>query len=233
LELWLDHTWKTIGAFIALLAVTRFLGKEQLSQLTFYDYVVGITLGDIAGFAAVSHENRYLESMYILILFAACAFAVSILTQVNRRARQVIEGEPTVIIYNGQILEDNMRRARYNMDNLMTQLRGRGFFKVSDVQFAILETNGELSVMPKPDLKPVTPRDLGIFAPYQGLPVDLIIDGELLENNLNANNIDREWLFEQLDRLGYGVKDIVYANLDSDGKLHLDVYKDDVDHPLK
>jgi uncharacterized membrane protein YcaP (DUF421 family) len=131
-----------------LLAVTRFLGMEQLSQLTFYDYVVGITLGDIAGFAAVSNENKFLESMYILTLFAACAFGISLLTQNSRKARLLIEGEPTVLIYNGQILEQNMDKARYNMDNLITQLRGKGYFEVTEVQFAILETNGELSVIP-------------------------------------------------------------------------------------
>lgn len=229
MELWLDHTWKTVITFIMLLAVTRFLGKEQLSQLTFYDYVVGITLGDIAGFAAVSHENVFLESMYILVLFAACAFGISLITQNSRHARQIIEGEPTMVIYNGQILEHNMSKARYNMDNLLTQLRGKGYFKLNDVQFAILETNGELSVLPKPDKKTLTLSDMQVFARYQGLPFDLIMDGKVISENLRRAGITEEWLYKQLDILGYSYQDIVYASIDSEGKLFLDAYRDDVD----
>lgn len=229
MEVWINHTWKTIATFVILLAVTRFLGKEQLSQLTFYDYVVGITLGDIAGFAVVSHEHVFLQSMFILALFAACAFGVSVLTESNRKARKVIEGEPTTIVYNGQVLEQNMRKARYNIDNLMTQLRGKGYFRLADVQFAILETNGALSVMPKPDKKPITPGDLQIFTAYQGLSAELIIDGEIATENLAESGISKEWLLERLAELGYRVKDIMYASLDSDGKLYLDTYKDNID----
>ncbi|MGE5380705.1 MAG: DUF421 domain-containing protein [Methylocystaceae bacterium] len=226
MELWIDHTWKTVITFVMLLAVTRFLGKEQLSQLTFYDYVVGITLGDIAGFAAVSHENKFLESMYILVLFALCAFAISLLTQISRKARKVIEGQPTMVIYNGKILEQNMHKARYNMDNLITQLRGKGYFRLTDVQFAILETNGELSVMPRPEKKPLTPGDLNLFAPHQDLPVDLIMDGQIIKENLRRHNLSETWLFEYLDRLGYSVQDIMYASIDSAGKIYLDTYED-------
>jgi len=229
LELWIDHTWMTVLTFLMLLAVTRFLGKEQLSQLTFYDYVVGITLGDVAGFALVSHENKFLESMYILMLFAACAFGISLLTQNSRKARLLIEGEPTVLIYKGQILEQNMNRARYNMDNLITQLRGKGYFKVTEVQFAILETNGELSVLPKPDKKPLTPADMQMFTRYQGLPLDLIMNGKIIAENLQKKSIDEKWLFDQLAARGYGVKDIVYASIDSDDNLFLDVYEDQTD----
>ncbi|MGE5454077.1 MAG: DUF421 domain-containing protein [Methylocystaceae bacterium] len=229
MELWITHSWKTVITFIMLLVVTRFLGKEQLSQLTFYDYVVGITLGDIAGYAAVSHENKFLESMYILVLFAGCAFGISLLTQVNRKARKVIEGEPTMVIYNGQILEHNMHKARYNVDNLVTQLRGKGYFKLADVQFAILETDGELSVMPKPERQPLTPADLQMFMRYQGLPVDLIMDGKLIKENLQAKGISEEWLFNRLTEMGYGIKDIMYASLDNDGNLYIDTYCDQVD----
>lgn len=228
MEIWLDHTWKTVLTFLMLLAVTRFLGKEQLSQLTFYDYVVGITLGDIAGFAAVSNENKFLESMYILTLFAACAFGISLLTQNSRKARLLIEGEPTVLIYNGQILEQNMDKARYNMDNLITQLRGKGYFEVTEVQFAILETNGELSVMPKPEKKPLTPVDMQLFTRYQGLPIDLIMNGKVIAENLEKRGISQKWLMDQLAARGYGIKDIVFASVDSDGNLYLDVNEDDI-----
>jgi uncharacterized membrane protein YcaP (DUF421 family) len=229
-ELWLGYTWKTAGAFLALLAITRFLGKEQISQLTFYDYVMGITLGDLGAFLALG-DTSFIEGLYVLVLFSLCAFGISLLTEVSRPARKIIEGQPTVIIHNGRLLEDNMRSSRYNIGNLMTQLRSKGFFDLAAVQFAVLETDGELSVMPKEEYRPLTPKDVGMFVPYKGMSIDLVADGKILRDNLQKCGVAEGWLLEELSRLGYASpRQVFYAGLDTSGKLYIDIRKDGLEN---
>ena len=139
-------TWKTVLAFILVLVYARLLGKEQIGQLTFYDYVTGITFGNIAAVLALSRDDDTLHIVWVLTLFVGIAFSMGYITLLSRPLRKIIEGEPVIVIHNGKILEKNMRKMRYNIENLTTQLREKGVFNLADVEFAVLETNGALSV---------------------------------------------------------------------------------------
>jgi uncharacterized membrane protein YcaP (DUF421 family) len=134
-----------------------------------------------------------------------------------------LEGEPTLVIQNGKILAKNMSRCRYNIDDMLLQLRTQGVFNVDDVEFAVLESNGQLSVLRKSHKQPVTREDLKIPSGYEGLSSEMIVDGEIIYQNLQQNNLDEAWLILELERQGIrSPKEIMLASLDTRGNLYVD-----------
>ena len=173
METYLFGVLKALLAFVVILILARWLNKEQLSQLTFYDWIVGITIGSMAANLTNEPEGRILEHVVILVVFSAAAYLTGMMTVKSRPLRKLIEGEPTVVIHNGRILEHNMAKLHYNVDNLLNQLREKNVFNIEDVEFALLEGNGGLSVLLKSQKRPLTPSDLGIPTSYEGYPARL------------------------------------------------------------
>lgn len=225
---------QTLLAFAAILFYTRILGKEQVGQLTYFEYVTGITFGSIAAVLATDiGTQRSVLHFSGLTFFAALTFVVEYISLKSRLARKVLSGEPTILVHNGKILEDNFRKMRYNIDELNMQLRGKGIFNLQDVEYAILEPNGMLSVLPKSQKRNVTPEDLKIPTSYEGLQTELVVDGEIIFQNLRQLNLDENWLFKKL--ADYGVRDIndvSFAALDTKGQLYVDLKKDDLTTPV-
>jgi uncharacterized membrane protein YcaP (DUF421 family) len=167
----------------------------------------------------------------ILVVFSAAAYLTGMMTVKSRPLRKLIEGEPTVVIHNGRILEHNMAKLHYNVDNLLNQLREKNVFNIEDVEFALLEGNGGLSVLLKSQKRPLTPSDLGIPTSYEGLSSEIIVDGQVIYQNLKQNNLDEQWLIAELRKRGYNSpRDIVLATLSSDGELYIDNKKDGTEH---
>ena len=160
---------RTVLAFVTLFVVARLLGKQQLSQLTFYEYITGITMGDIAASIAIDAGRSPLYYMLALVAFAMLTLGTGVITEKSRPLRKLIEGEPVVLVHNGKILEHNMAKSGYNMENLMMQLRERDAFDIREVEFAIAETDGYLTVLKKSQNRPVTPADLGVDTKYEGI----------------------------------------------------------------
>lgn len=218
---------RTVLAFGTLFVVARLLGKQQLSQLTFYEYITGITMGDIAASIAISPERSPLFFMVALVIFAALTMGMEVVSEKSRPLRKLIEGEPVILIHNGKILEHNMAKSHYNMENLLMQLRERDVFNITEVEFAIAETDGYLTVLKKSQYRPVTPNDMGIETKYEGIPSEIIVDGQVIHQNLKQNHLDEAWLAARLQSLGYNSpSEIIYASLDSDGNLYIDERRD-------
>ncbi len=231
METYLFGVLKALLAFVVVLVLARWLNKEQLSQLTFYDWIVGITIGSMAANLTNEPEGRILEHVVILVVFSAAAYLTGMMTVKSRPLRKLIEGEPTVVIHNGRILEHNMAKLHYNVDNLLNQLREKNVFNIEDVEFALLEGNGGLSVLLKSQKRPLTPSDLGIPTSYEGLSSEIIVDGQVIYQNLKQNNLDEQWLIAELRKRGYNSpRDIVLATLSSDGELYIDNKKDGTEH---
>ncbi len=213
-------TWQTTLVFISLLVFTRFLGKTQVGQLTFYEYVSGITIGSLAATMAGSEPDKVWNHYYDLILFVALTYLVSLVTIKSRPLRKLIEGSPTIVIENGLIIEANMHDLRYDMDELHGQLRQQGVLDPAEVQYAILETSGELSVIKKADYQPLTKSDFNIHLPDPSFPVELIMDGVIIERNLRKQNRSKDWLEKQLaERSITDISQVTYAGIDSKGQL--------------
>jgi uncharacterized membrane protein YcaP (DUF421 family) len=211
---------RSIVAFLLLIVYARFLGKKQISQLTLFDYVLGITIGSMPQWVA-------------LTTWTVAGLAVDLLTTKSRFAAKCIEGEPTILIMNGVILENNMRKLRYNTTNLLQQLRSKDIFDLNEVHFAVLEPNGDLSVLKKPELQPVTAKDMNIPVSKTGLGIELIYDGIVVDLNLKQINRDRYWLMSELKK--FGVKDpseVFLATYEASGSLYVDKYKDRIKKPI-
>jgi uncharacterized membrane protein YcaP (DUF421 family) len=214
---------RTILAFFAILLVTRILDKEQMGELTFYEYVTGITIGSLAADVATITIISPWVILTALVMFAALTFLMGYVSLKSRVARKLLEGEPTIVLQNGKILAKNMARCRYNIDDLLLQLRTQGVFNVADVEFAVLESNGQLSVLRKSYKQPVTREDLKIPSSYEGLSSEMIVDGEIVYQNLQQNNLDEAWLIQELERLGiHSPREIMLASLDTGGNLYVD-----------
>ncbi|HHW40699.1 MAG TPA: DUF421 domain-containing protein [Syntrophomonadaceae bacterium] len=232
--IYLKVALQTILAFFAVLIVTRILEKEQLSHLTYYEYVTGITLGSLAAGLAIDAVIPAGAVLLALVIFSALTYLMGYISLKNRVARKLLEGEPTIVVQNGKIMEKNMGRLRYNVDDLLVQLREKGYFNISDVEFAILEPHGKLSVLPKSSKKPVTREDLQIPSSYEGVGSELIIDGEIIYQNLKQNNLDEAWLINQLEKQGiHSPKDVMFAGLDTQGNLYIDRKQDGLTHDVQ
>ncbi|GAB6138406.1 YetF domain-containing protein [Halanaerobaculum tunisiense] len=227
---YIEAIWTTILIFIMLVVLTRVIGRKLLAQLTFYDFVTGVTIGTIAG-AYVVNEAEGAAVLLSPIVLALCSLGLGYLTVKSLRIRKIFKGEPVVIIQNGKILEENMFKSRYTLDALEMQLRQKGVFNINQVEFAVLESNGKLSVLKKSSYNPVTPKDLDLDTQYQGLPTEIIKDGEVLEQNLRQNNLDFNWLYSTLNQQGVDdISKVMLASLNTDGSLYLDLKDEEANY---
>ncbi len=218
----LSDAWHTIFIFFSLLLFTRILGKTQIGQLTFYEYVTGITMGSIAGNIVASDLDKFWNHYFDLFLFFAFTYLLSVLSISNRSLRRHIEGSPSMVIENGRILKQNMKEMRYDLDELNSQLREKGIFDMNEVMHATMEPTGQLSIQLKPDFQPVTKGDMNIHLPNPRFPVELIMDGQVIEENLVKENLTTVWLTAQLaNRNIKSPSQVMYAVIDSKGQLFI------------
>jgi len=218
---------RSIIGFFTLLIFTRILGKQQIAQLTFFDYVLGITIGSIAATLSVDLSSRAWPHWVGLMVWAVIVLAIQWLTLKSRPAAKYIVGEPTIVIMNGQILEDAMRKIRYTLADVLHQLRDKGIFDLNQVGFAVVETDGKVSVLLKPEFLPATPKDLNLTTQSSGLSSELIYDGIIIDENLKKINVDQLWLINELKKRGINqVSEVFLAAIDSSGSLFVDTYRD-------
>jgi len=228
---YLEILARGVGAFVGVLVITRAVGKSQVGQLTVADFINAIVLGSIAAAMVTDLKENVGYYIFGLLLFGLLTLLAEYTALKYRPARKLLEGEPTIVIHNGKILEENMKKLLYNMDDLMMQLRLKNAFNIGDVEYAIAEPNGDLSVLLKSHKQPLTPGDMQIPTKYQGVPSELIVDGVVIQQNLKQNNLTEDWLFGELEKQGVkSLQDVMYASLDSDGNLYVDKRQDTMDH---
>lgn len=228
---YLEILLRSLGAFALVIVVTRLVGKSQVGKLTVTDFVNAIVIGSIAAAMVVELQERAVYYALGLVLFGLLTWGVEFTAMKFRPARKLLEGEPTVIVHNGKILEKNMQKMTYHVDDLTMQLREKEVFNIADVEFAVAEPNGELSILLKSQHQPLTPSDLNIPTQYQGIPSELVVDGQIIQQNLKQNNLTRDWLIQQLAAKGVNnVKKVTLASLDSQGNLYVDTIEDATDY---
>lgn len=222
---------RTVFSFGFLLLMVRIVGKQQLSQMTFFDFISGITIGSIAAIAAADLTAAW-EPWLAIAIWTLLTLAVANLALYSRRFRKAVDGEPTVLIHKGKILEHNLGKVHYTVDDLRAQLRAKNAFAMADVEYAILETNGHLSVMKNPRKDSPIREDFLLLGEYVGLETELVVDGEVLYENLENLNKDEKWLREMLR--AYGVEfasEVFYCSVDEKGKMFVDRYEDKLRNP--
>jgi uncharacterized membrane protein YcaP (DUF421 family) len=203
------------------------MGKQQMAQLTFFDYIVGITIGSIAATLSVQVNENTISTFTGMATWTILAIVLAFIGMHNVKLRKVIDGQATVVIQNGKILEDNLKTIRIPIDELISELRSQSVFNIVDVEFALFEPSGKLSIQKKSDKQPLTPSDMNIAVQYDGLPSNLIMDGVLQTDTLNSLNLSKAWLYGQLEKQNlHDVTDISLAQLDTKGKLYVDLKGD-------
>ncbi|MFA9377626.1 MAG: YetF domain-containing protein [Lachnotalea sp.] len=209
--------------FFILLVLTRLLGKKQLSELTFFNYIAGVTMGNIAGSIISESTGPYLEEFIGLIWWCILTGLVGYIALKWSTFRIIIDGEPTIIIKRGIIVKEALRVNRLNMDDVSMLLREKEIFSIKEVEYAILEPNGKMSIMKKPRKQPVTKSDMNVTVPLtKYLPAEIIADGKIIKKNLVEFDLDENWLFSQLKQQNVtSVKGVLYAELQENGSLYV------------
>lgn len=224
---------RSITSFSLLLIGARILGKQTISQMTMFDFVAAISLGAISANLAFNTTIKVHHTIIAFTIYVAIIFLIAIISLKNRKGRKFLAGDPTIVIQNGKILEENMKKMRYTLDYLNQQLREKDVFNIEEVLFAIVETNGTLTVLKKPQFRSVTRQDLMIaVTPEQKLPIELIMDGEIIKENLEQNNLSFSWLESELKKRNLTKYDVVYAVLSANGHMYVDTYKDHILSPI-
>ena len=216
-----------IIGFFTLLIFARILGKQQISQLTFFDYVLGITIGSTASTLTTDLTSSAWAHWIGLLTWALICFGMQWATLKSKTISTYIDGEPTIVIMNGKIMEDAMKKMRFRLSDLLEQLRDKDVFDLKEVQFAVMEKDGQLSVLKKPEYLPVTPKDMNLYTGPGGLSITLIYDGTIIPKNLKVIKKDKEWLTDELRKKGItDVSDVFMASIDKNNNLYIDMYKD-------
>lgn len=219
--------WQTAFAFGVLFLVMRLLGKREVARGTFWQFSSAIALGSMAADLALDGVHGIWVKAGTMLLWGGITFAFGLMTLNNRWFRGLVDSKPTVVVHNGKILEQAMASERFHLEGLMEAMRQKQVTSMSDVEFAILETSGKVSIIKKSQKQPVTPADLNIPTPYVGLSTELVIDGKLIAQNLQQVGLSEEWLQQELLLRGIGdYRQVTLASLDSQGRLYVDLRHD-------
>lgn len=216
----MDVVIRSLISLITLFLVTKMLGKKQVSQLSLFDYVIGISIGNFAAEMTINVDSQYMNGIVSVVIFGLVAYIVSIGTMKSIWMRRYFMGTPTIMIQNGKLLEANMKKVHFDVNDLLEECRGNGYFDLSEIEYAIMEANGTLSILPKAEYKPLTVKDMQVKKEKQGLCANVVIDGKLMPNNLKNINKDKKWLMQQLKVKGYQELDnILLATIDVNDKV--------------
>jgi uncharacterized membrane protein YcaP (DUF421 family) len=216
-----------IIGFFTLLIFTKILGKEQISQLTFFDYALGITIGSIAAELTDDLSSRAWPHWVGLFTWAALGYLMETISMKSRGMAKYLEGEPTIVIMNGKIMEKVLRKMKFRASDILALLRNEGIFDLNEIDYAIIEPNGKISVLKKPEYLPLTPKDMKIQVSSAGISTELIYDGKVIHENLKQMKKDEKWLKDQLKKQGiHDASEVFLMTLNSAGSIYIDKYQD-------
>jgi len=208
---------RAIILYIVVLIVMRLMGKREIGQLQPFELAIAIMIADLAAVPmselGIPITNGIIPILALLVMY----MIISVLNMKSIKFRKVISGQPSLLIYRGRIDEKVLRKERITINELQERLRGDNIFNLSDVEYAILETNGEVTVIQKPEKRNVIVEDLNINSEYEGIPYDLVVDGKLMEENLKAIGRDKNWLEKQLKKFDAKITNTLIATIDGKG----------------
>ena len=196
----------------ALFAIAKLMGHKQMSQLDFFDYISGITIGSIAAELATELEAP-VQPLIAIGVYGAVAILLSRVTSLFPRTRKYINGTPTILMNNGKLYRENLKKAKLDLSEFMVMCRQQGYFNLSDIQTAVFEFNGKLSILPVSKKRPANPEDLNLSPAPEYIQTEVIMDGRILDENLKRMGLDNKWLQKQLSSQGYGKPQEVFLAL--------------------
>ncbi|HZG14501.1 MAG TPA: DUF421 domain-containing protein [Candidatus Bathyarchaeia archaeon] len=228
---WLDVIISSFVALAYLFVLARVIGKRQISKLTFVDFIIAITIGSISAEMAVKIEGSIVHGLLAMSIFGLFPIISGWLSMKSKIMRNFFDGNATVLIKDGKILEDNLKSERLTTEDLLEMLRAEKVFKVADVEFAVMESSGKLSILQKADNQPITPKLLGMTVSPAEEPQTVIMDGEIMDEPLATIGLNRAWLKAELGKAGVALENVFLGQVDKGGELYLDLYDDKIHVP--
>ncbi|AXN39364.1 DUF421 domain-containing protein [Peribacillus butanolivorans] len=228
---WLQIILRSLFFLIVLFLITKWLGKKQISQLSFFEYVTGITIGNVGAELATRVEGSIVNGVLSILVFALAPFIAGLISLKSKTIRDLVEGKASVFIKDGKVMEDNLKKEKYTTDELLGLLRKKDVFDVADVEFGLLEANGDFSVMLKKQNQPLTAKDLNLPVASVKEAQTVIMDGEILDEPLSTIGLNRNWLKTELDKLGVTIENVFLGQANSNGELNVDLFDDKIKVP--
>jgi uncharacterized membrane protein YcaP (DUF421 family) len=211
---------RTLFLFLLVVTILRLMGKRQIGEFQPYDLVVMIMISDLASVPMADVELPLLSGVIPILTLLLAQLSLAYISLKSQRARHLINGHPAILIEKGKIMEEMLRCARLNLNDLLEQLRSKGYPDISNVDYAILETNGQISVIPRCGEKALTAGDMKLDLPETGLPFSVILDGVIMTQNLPRLNLTKESLLKLLAQKGVSdPKTVFFAAMDETGRL--------------
>ncbi|MCA1027509.1 DUF421 domain-containing protein [Cytobacillus kochii] len=218
-------TFVLFVGFIALFIMTKILGKSQISQITPFDFISAIVLGELVGNALYDENTGISQMLFSVLLWTILILTTENITQKFRRTRKLLEGGPSIVIRKGKIEYGQLKKNHLDLNQLQELLRAKDIFSIRQCEYAFLETNGTITALKKPEYTTPTIEDLQLKYPKIKVPINIILDGEIVHENLNILGWDVKFLDEKLKKKGYtNVKEILYADWEKEDGLHIQTY---------
>ncbi|TGB02511.1 DUF421 domain-containing protein [Halobacillus salinus] len=230
METFLFPVLRTISSFIILLIVTLIIGKHINSHKTHYSFALSITIGSIIANMAFDSAIPFIQILVSFLTIVLMFYLFLFLSAKSRKIRKWFSGRPTVLIEDGKILEHNMKKLKFSLDDLDQHLRELGEFDFNELDYVLLEVSGQLSIQKKDRFQPVTKQDLHLPSKNISIPRELIMDGRIVEKNVNET-YTKAWITQQCRSRNLEIKDVFYAVINSSGTLFIDQYKDNLQSP--
>ena len=206
-------------SLIFLFLVIKLLGKKQVSQLNIFDYVIGISLGNLAAEMTINSDISIINGCLAMAIYGSCSLFVSYITRKSIIARRMISGVPIVLIENGKISKESLNRVKLDLNDLLQDAREDGIFDISKVEYALMEASGKVTFLLKSEYEPVINKDMNINSKKNRLTANLVIDGNIMKNNLKAINKDIRWLMNIIKNNNKKLKDIFLLTYNNEGKI--------------
>src|SRR5690625_1358836 len=228
---WLQILLRSFSLVIILFFVTKWMGKKRIRQLSIFDYITGFVLGSLVALISIEIRINFFYGVGAIFVWFLIPFLFDYLSMKSKSVRNFIDGKSTIIIKEGKIMEDNMKKERFTTEDLLYHLRSQKIFEVGDVEFALLEPTGELTVLPKTDQTPVTAKNLNIKTPAKREPQTVIMDGNMMLEPLATLSLNPKWLKTELEKMNVTIENVFLGQVDSDGQLTVDLYDDKIPVP--
>ena len=222
MEYWIKIPILSFSSLIVLFILTKIMGNKEISQLSMFDYTIGITIGSIAAEMATSLDANFMEPLIAMVVYAIVAVLISLISSKSLVFRRIIQGKSVILYDNGRIYRENFKKTNLDLNEFLMQCRTNGYFNLAEIQTAILESSGKISILPKSLKRPVNPEDLNLNPPTDNIVTNLILDGKILKQNLKAIGKNEEWLLNQIKNQGIPkLNQIFLATYDNENNLSI------------
>ena len=211
----------SVGSVAALFIMTKIIGNKQINQLNLFDYINGITIGSIGAELAITPEKEFYQPLTALVIYTLATFSINLISMKSIKCRRFLEGKSRYLMKDGKLYNENIKKANLDLNEFLTQCRVMGFYDLSDINTAIIEPNGKVSILPNDNARPVTPKDMGLSVQQTKVQYNVIMDGCAVKENLKSLGYDESWLSQELSKQKTKMSEVFLATCDIDGNLNI------------